>query len=300
LLNLLFEFMMNVISFSRKNCKLEVIDRYSCCEHSVQENTQMVKEKHDSDSQNKSRLQSPPPTKIPVGALDSSETSESPQSGSLTVKVVKERGRRRKRRAGRGGLASKFEVSSSQSGNSTPSSPMSPNGFTPNSSFSSFGAVSEEQSPEKKQEFSFSMEPRLSEPQKKIGRPVLLTSATFPGTGGRPGVVTSNFLVSSSPIAPYARAPGSKLSKEKGMKTEEDEAFGKEYTYDIWGNHHFCGHLMGKPKELSSKVFDASEGDSQSFFTRDPQSLMMMSSAQSESSGHKLTPSDVDYLYQMK
>ncbi|ONK74220.1 uncharacterized protein A4U43_C03F4030 [Asparagus officinalis] len=261
----------------KKNEKLEEglrVDRYPCFEHTAQENTQRVKERMDSDHQNKPTMQSPLPTEI----------SESPETGNLTVKVVKERGRRRKRRVNGGGIASKFEVSSSQSGNSTPSSPMSPNAFTPNSSFSS-------QNHEKKQELSFSEEPRVSEPQKNVGKPVLLHSATFPST--------SLFLASSSPIAPCARAPGSKLSKEKGTKTKEDVAFGKEYVYDIWGNH-FCGLLIGKPKELSSKVFDASKGDSQSFFTSDPQSLMMMSSARSKSSGHQLTPPDVDYLYEKK
>lgn len=273
-----------------------VIDTYPCSGHSIHEKSR-IKEKKDSDHQKKSMLQSSPPTKIHVGGFDSSEILESPQSGNLTVKVAKERGRRRKRRAGGGGLTSKFEVSSSQSGNSTPSSPLSPNAFTPNSSLSSYGAVSEEQNREKKQEFSFPVEPRAQEPQRNIGRPILLPSASFPVTGCRTPGVTSNFLASSSPIAPYARAPGSKLNKEKGMKIQEDEANGKKYTYDIWGNH-FCGHLMGKPKELSWKVLDASEGDSQSFFTRDPQSLMMMSSVLS-ASGHKLTPPDVDYLYEI-
>lgn len=276
------------------------IDRYSHLEQNVEENTQKAKENKDSHHEKNPSLQSPPPTKIPIGELQSSEAPESPESCNLTVKVVKDRGRRRKRRAGGGALASKFEVSSSQSGNSTPSSPRSPTVSTPNSSFSSFGAVSEEPNHEKQREFSLSNEQPVLKSSGDSGRPVLLSSASFPSSARRaPGVSTSNLFASSSPIAPYARAPGSKLSKELRMQTEEDEAFGKQYTYDIWGNH-FCGHLMGKPKELLSKVSDASEGDSHSFFTRDPQSLMMMPSAHSETSGHKLTPSDVDYLHRIK
>ncbi|KAJ6834520.1 uncharacterized protein M6B38_334685 [Iris pallida] len=274
------------------------ISKYSPTEICVQENAQKMKENKDSGERKKNTSQSPHSTKIPDIVPDSSITSEAPQSSNLTVSVVKERGRRRKRRAPGGGLASKLEVSSSQSGNSTPSSPMSPNAFTLNSSHSSFSGVSEEQKQQNKQDFSLPMETTVQEPQKNSGKSILLTSATFPTSGSRAlGSSTSNFLASASPIAPYARAPGSKLSREETVKIEEDDVFGKDFTYDIWGNH-FCHHLMGKPKDFSPKVLD--EGDSQSFFARDPRSLMMMSSAHSVSPGHKLPPYNVGYLNEMK
>ncbi|KAJ6814767.1 uncharacterized protein M6B38_138155 [Iris pallida] len=276
-----------------------LISRYSHNESCVQGNAQKTKENKDTDHQQKSTSQSPHSTKMLARVPDSCNTSEASHSGNLTVMVVKERGRRRKKRATGGGLAPKLEVSSSQSGNSTPSSPMSPNAFALNSSYSSFSGLLEEQKQQNKQDFSLPMETKVQEPQKSSRKPVLSTSATFPTSGWRaPGSSTSN-LASASPIAPYARAPGSKLSKEETMKRKEEDVFGRDFTYDIWGNH-FCDHLIGNCKDFSPKVFDASEGDSQSFFARDPQSLMMMSSAHSVSPGHKLLPYNVDYLNEMK
>ncbi|KAG6528050.1 hypothetical protein ZIOFF_010188 [Zingiber officinale] len=61
---------------------------------------------------------------------------QTPQHGSLTIKVVREKGRRRKRRATGAGLAAQLEVSSSQSGNSTSSSPVSSNASTPKKAWS--------------------------------------------------------------------------------------------------------------------------------------------------------------------
>ncbi|KAJ6812971.1 uncharacterized protein M6B38_146545 [Iris pallida] len=271
-----------------------LISGYSHSEICVQENIQKMENK-DSVHPKKSAPQSPSDM-MSVRVPDSSGTSEASEHGNLTVRVMKERRRRRKQRAGGGGLASTFEVSSSQSGNSTPSSPMSPNVFTPNSSYSSFSGVLGQQNQQYKQDVSYPMEAIIQEPQKSSGKPILLTSATFPTSGWRaPGASTSNFLASTSPIPPYARAPGSKLSREETMRREEDDVFGKDFTYNIWGNN-FCDHFMGKPKEFSPKVFDASEGDSQSFFARDLQSHLMMSSAQSVSPGHKLPPYDVNYV----
>ncbi|KAJ0981478.1 hypothetical protein J5N97_009733 [Dioscorea zingiberensis] len=264
--------------------------------------------KKDSDHQKKTPLMQPSPTESHHRVLDSSDTSEPPQNGHLTVNVARERGRRKKRRHG-GGLAAKFEVSSSHSGNSTPSSPLSPNSSTPKEIWPSprdcpetiFSRVSVGKNENKEEvtdpEISIKCYESNCSPStlekshakvKSNARPTLLPSATFPSAGWRaPGATTPTFLASTSPIAPHARAPGSNLNKEKMIKEVEDDVLGSEFTYDIWGNH-FSGPLVSKRKIPLSKVSDASEGDSKSFFARDPQSLMMMSSVQSEFPGRKL------------
>ncbi|XP_072980995.1 uncharacterized protein [Typha angustifolia] len=248
-----------------------------------------------------------------------------PQSDNLTIKVVKEKGKRRKKKATGSGLAAKLEVSSSHSGNSTPSSPLSPSASSPKQGWLlspertdySLVRVSEQKN-QKRHDAELNMEARLSATEKcygnnwlssvkeqlpatpkSSGKPTLLASATFPGRNWHsPGASSPVFLGSCSPIAPHARAPGSTLRKDKTIKREENVVLEKEFTYDIWGDH-FADRLLGKQKVALSKVFDASEGDSQSFFAREPQSLMMMPSVQPVSPGHELSPNDVTFPYEM-
>ncbi|KAK1288807.1 hypothetical protein QJS10_CPB19g01678 [Acorus calamus] len=241
--------------------------------------------------------------------------SESPPTNNLTVKIMKERVRRRKKRnAGVGkGFAGKFEVSSSQSGNSTPSSPLSPHTtctprrmcpLSPDTPEQPFTKASSDLSIDKEKAFLASMETILpepetskkcydgnwllaptdqpSQPRKTISKPVLLPSATFPVTGWRaPDVGASAFLTSTSAIAPHARAPGSKLSKDDSVKSVERRGLEEEFTYDIWGNHFSEFNLLGNTNEgspgrsvISPRLSDSWEGDSQSFFARGPLVLM--------------------------
>ncbi|MQL82925.1 hypothetical protein Taro_015396, partial [Colocasia esculenta] len=246
-----------------------------------------------------------------MGEVDSSGAAEAHLPGNLTIRVIREKNRRKKRRAGAGlGFATKLEVSSSQSGNSTPSSPLSPGDCTPKQvwpgspqpsehPFARGGglnlvknqislAPAEMLGPGTSMDCGASSslpsdcgQPPLSE--KTCSRAILLPSATFPGAGRcSPSVVAPIASTSTSPIAPHARAPGSKLSTEELVITDEVSASGGEYIYNIWGNH-FCNHFLQRTREGPSRPADASEGDSQSFFAWDPQTLMMMSSARSVS-----------------
>ncbi|PKA49126.1 hypothetical protein AXF42_Ash010811 [Apostasia shenzhenica] len=253
-------------------------------------------------------------------------TLESPES-NLTIRVVRDKGRRRKRRTTGAGLAAKFDVSSSQSGNSTPSSPLSSNTSTPKQILSQSPPPVdqpcveeiEEHSSRYEQDIGISSELKKPESAKCCNnewpssdlclsplitntsrKPSLLQSATFPGPGWRiPGAGDSSFLALMSPIAPHARAPGSKLCRDENTKGERNDVIGKHFTYDIWGNH-FSDCTFSMPKGSISTLSDASEGGSQSFFSRDPQSLMMMPSAQPVSPGLELLPSfDVDRLDEM-
>ncbi|KAK1314340.1 hypothetical protein QJS10_CPA06g02291 [Acorus calamus] len=240
--------------------------------------------------------------------------SESPPTNNLTVKIMKEKVRRRKKRnAGVGkGFAGKFEVSSSQSGNSTPSSPLSPHTtctprrmcpLSPDTPEQPFAKAATDISIDKEKAFLASMETILPEPEtskkcydgnwllaptdqptqpRKISKPVLLPSATFPVMGWRaPDVKAPAFLTSTSAIAPHARAPGSKLSKDDSIKSVERRGIEEEFTYDIWGNHFSEFNLLGNTNEsspgrsvISPRRSDSWEGDSQSFFARGPLVLM--------------------------
>lgn len=185
---------------------------------------------------------------------------------NLTVRVGKEKGRRRRKRKGGGGTAL-FEVSSSQSGNSTPSSPLSP---------------------KRTLDVDHSVEARMNpftqggqEPRKLTIKPFLLPSATFPASVVRPSSSSSSqFLASSSPIAPHARAPGSNLYNQKRVEAKGKGVVDEEFTYDIWGDHLSGLHLMSKevPAVMSSSGKD---GDSASFFVRGPQILMAKSQPRS-------------------
>lgn len=312
----------------RKDEKSEVVcgNRYPICQSGLHDNPKRMQVKQDSDHQKKTTFSSPTSTRKPVEFLDS-DMPETRQNGNLTIRIVKEKGRRRKKKTIGAGLAAKVEVSSSQSGNSTPSSPLTPNAATPkqvwpsslDATDNSFLGISEDQKHQKKHDVDVPMGARVREAEKRGGntrllsaqeqppvsrksteRSALLPSATCPSSRWcAPALAAPSFLAATSPIAPHARAPGSKLSKDKAVKGEQNDVLGKEFTYDIWGDH-FSDQLLGMPKEFTSRVLDASEGDSQSFFARDPQSLMMMSSARPVSPGRKLPSYDVTCLHQMK
>ncbi|XP_031497069.1 uncharacterized protein LOC116262115 isoform X1 [Nymphaea colorata] len=127
--------------------------------------------------------------------------------------------------------------------------------------------------------------PCLSMSRKKSGRPVLLPSATFPTSGKHderracnPSTFSSSpsspCLSQPSGVAPHARAPGSRLGKERINKQENENdglAVNEGLVYDIWGNHFPEFQLMDSPGICSSKTFDISP-DSQSFFAQTPQS----------------------------
>ncbi|KAL5982405.1 hypothetical protein ACLOJK_016476 [Asimina triloba] len=234
---------------------------------------------------------------------------------TVRIERERGRRRKRRAHGASPGLTGKLEVSSSQSGNSTPSSPLSPvTSFTPKRSWplssdveNSFEGLEHpfeggaKRKHEKEHGFKTSGEASLKEsaisfkrydtslsysvpeqhpaPVKLVrGRPVLLPSATFPVTGWRaPGLVgTSPFVGSSSTIAPPARAPGFKAIKEEPVQPKGNVELEEKFTYDIWGNHFSEFHLMGKHREISGEVSDASVGNSQSFFLMGPQSLKQM------------------------
>ncbi|GFP99829.1 hypothetical protein PHJA_002127000 [Phtheirospermum japonicum] len=193
-----------------------------------------------------------------------SKTTDGSNSRNITVGINKEKKRRRrKKKSSHMGL---FEVSSSQSGNSTPPSPLSPAKVI---------------KPNEQRDKSVSSDPVSSDEKSNIrkfaGRPVLLPSATFPSCSRATIVTTSApcspFLALSSPIAPHARAPGTRI-RDQENGGEPGEKMGAEenlFTYDIWGDHLF-GVSSSEPGEKVSV-----ENNSESFFVRDPQTLMASS-----------------------
>ncbi|MCO5557639.1 hypothetical protein L7F22_011206 [Adiantum nelumboides] len=150
-------------------------------------------------------------------------------------------------------------------------------------------AIDTRNEPDQRQGFSSSS--RSSMRGLPQARPVLLPSATFPQRGrsmqwtprmlektifDRSEQVTSPSLVSTSLIAPHARAPGSKPSMactesslgndyrrtlqvdKTGNDTDLDQGLrNDEYLYDIWGNHFakFCGATQ--PNALVGDANDA-------------------------------------------
>lgn len=226
---------------------------------------------------------------------ESCALQEKSHTENLTVRVGKERGRRRRKRkggSGGGGINGLFDVSSSQSGNSTPSSPLSPVGsITPKArawlqspdidqSMEDLNPFSQraDQQCQKNQTFQPSNNcsknccfPVREQPCVTAGKkPVLLSSATFPCTG--------------RPIAPHARAPGSKLCIQKTVQMEEKEGIGNEFTYDIWGDHFRGLDLIGRSKGTSGSV---TESESDSFFVRGPQTFMLNTRPRSVSCFHQ-------------
>ncbi|KAK8693098.1 hypothetical protein V6N13_070694 [Hibiscus sabdariffa] len=246
------------------------------------------------------------PSKLMVA--ENPDPKEAHQTGNLTIRIGKEKGRRRRKR--KGGFKELIEVSSSQSGNSTPSSPLSPiTSVTPNRTWPPSSDV--EQSVESRNPFthladqirekgkvpqpiskanvlgpkvsmdhgssnwysSTQEQPRI--PRKMVAKPVLSHSATFP---------CATTQSSSSPLAPCARAPGSKLSDQKGLKAGREGRIGDEYTYDIWGDHFSGLHLRGSSRDAAAMNSSITENNSDSFFVRGPQTLVNKSQPRSVSS----------------
>ncbi|OWM66245.1 hypothetical protein CDL15_Pgr013462 [Punica granatum] len=242
---------------------------------------------------------------------ESSNVVERSQLDNLTVKIGKEKGRRRRKRRGAGNvLTGLFEVSSSHSGNSTPSSPLSPvSSITPrrmwpvspdgdrypllSSGSSQVSTLADPEVPICNQvstladpEVPICNESRRFPPQEEqpspasggtTNKPLLLPSATFP-SAGRPipsMPLPSHFQFSTATIAPHARAPGSKLYGNGGVKPEEKLGSENQFTYDIWGDHFSGLKLMGGGSVDDSAVVPrAVNSDSESFFVRGPQALM--------------------------
>ncbi|KAL0430303.1 UNVERIFIED_CONTAM: hypothetical protein Sradi_0656300 [Sesamum radiatum] len=235
--------------------------------------------------------------------LEKCDAQDASDSRNLRVRIGKEKGRRRRKKKSSGmAIPGLFEVSSSQSGNSTPSSPLSPAAsITPKPQVSPDTHHSAEAtipfSRDDKQECSRSSSKvnlldskissrfvnnwRLSDQEKSTaiatrklaGRAVLLPSATFPsaGTATPPWTCRSPFLASTSTISPHARAPGTKLRRREADELGEKMSTEEKFTYDIWGDHLFALPLA---QDTSPGVF---KNDSESFFVRDPQTLMKSS-----------------------
>ncbi|XP_042456898.1 uncharacterized protein LOC122041324 [Zingiber officinale] len=298
-----------------ENSKVKFVDRYRVCENVTLNYPRMIQGKQDFNYQKEVPVSCPTNH---VKSLDQFSMIETPQHGSLTIKVVREKGRRRKRRATGAGLAAQLEVSSSQSGNSTSSSPVSSNASTPKKAWSvsprsdiPYTGLSLEQRHYKMHDSEITIPGRVLESDKqckmvgvvptqrqapanpKSPRHPAAPNVNFPEYGfNRHLIGSSSVLAPCSPIAPPARAPGQN-SKDKCMKEEESHGIKKEHTYDIWGNH-LSDNFLVRRKELAINA-DASEDDSQSFFASDPQSLVMMSSAWSVSPGQSLPSDNVTY-----
>ncbi|XP_057851339.2 uncharacterized protein LOC131061589 [Cryptomeria japonica] len=134
--------------------------------------------------------------------------------------------------------------------------------------------------------------------QLKNSKPLLTTSATFPRSRRREPnsgwnhsmfdmkevkfpLPTSPSLVSTSAIAPHARAPGTKLAKTNSVQVDHDtrlspQPTGEDSTYDIWGNH-FAKFLLPPSNPNSSdmttglpstSILSSSQEYSQSLFAK--------------------------------
>lgn len=256
--------------------------------------------------------------------VQSSDIQESSQARNLTVRTGKDKGRRRrKKKSSCNGVTGPFEVSSSQSGNSTPSSPLSPvSSLTPTRSRplspdsnqsvqarNPFAAVAIQRyersayaelkprakvlqsetslKPCSKDDDAWSTSSREKPDvlHKVPGKPVVLSSATFPQAGRRDSLWSCrpSFLSSASTIAPHARAPGSKLNEQKTVKPKEKAKLEEKFTYDIWGDHIFGFPLMDISKEISGMQPHAEQNNSDSFFVRGPQTLMTIAQGKSAS-----------------
>ncbi|KAI3462763.1 hypothetical protein Pfo_019426 [Paulownia fortunei] len=240
--------------------------------------------------------------------VENSDTRDGSDSRNLRVSIGKEKGRRRRKKKSSGmGVPGLFEVSSSHSGNSTPSSPLSPAAsitpkrpwpVSPDMEARNPFAQAPDQRRDKREcsepsskvnllgnevssrcvnnNWCFSAQEKSSVTRKFAGRAVLLPSATFPSTGraNPPWTCHSPFLASTSTIAPYARAPGTKLLNLKNGELGQKMGVEEKFTYDIWGDHLFGLPLTYQSEQASSMSPCAIENNSESFFVRDPQTLM--------------------------
>jgi hypothetical protein len=190
------------------------------------------------------------PTKDPVPAPI--ETPQTVDTNNLTIKVIREKGKRRKKHtpSNNSNLAAKLEVSSSHSSNSTPSSPLSPSGSTPKQAC----PVSPDIDPTTSTLRPTAPSEDVNMTSKIENKPLYYPSLVFSG----PHVSNSIFLTKTSPIAPHARAPGSKVVKQKSaVREENDGVSAKHFTYDMWADP-FSGHVMyseGRDADYSKSFF---------------------------------------------
>lgn len=228
--------------------------------------------------------------------IEKSDTQNGSDSQDLRVRIGKDKGRRRRKKK------SHLEVSSSQSGNSTPSPPLSPAAsITPKRAWH-VSPGKKQNTPEARSPFSRAAahlpdRQESSEPSSKVSllsnegsytpvkpskvgsRAVLLPCATFPGAGRDASSRWTNrcpLLASTSPIAPHARAPGSKIDMmKKNGEVGEKVGVGEKFTYNIWGDHIQFGLRSSWQSKLDSDVLTpAMHNNSQSFFVREPQTLI--------------------------
>ncbi|KAL8168046.1 hypothetical protein V2J09_009545 [Rumex salicifolius] len=225
------------------------------------------------------------------------ETSE---TINLTVKTGKDKVRRRRKRKG--------ASTSSHSSASTPSSPLSPALPVTPKQLPARSVVKEEADPAPSHQAEKSPEIHSGPKRKTFGPEVsvkgsssgphkaeptkgrLLQSATFPSTSTNSSSnIRCNSLArnSTSRIALYARAPGSKLRKQ-AEETEEKTGISDKFTYDIWGNHFERIHLGGRSNELRLAVPGFVENDFVSFFMEEPQTLVTNSECRSVSSSDQV------------
>ncbi|KAK6152717.1 hypothetical protein DH2020_012356 [Rehmannia glutinosa] len=211
--------------------------------------------------------------------LSNSDAQDGTDSRNLRVSIIgKEKGRkRRKKKNSCTGVPKLFDFSSSQSSNSTPSSPLSPASsitLSPDIEISS-AAKSSSSDTSSKAGFVDNKVSCLSAQEKSIitrkfaGKAVLLPSATFPSACRT--TPYSPCLASTSRIAPHARAPGTKLHNQENGDLGEKLGFEEKFTYDIWGDHLFGLNLSCHSKQGTNLSI---ENNSESFFVRDPQTLM--------------------------
>ncbi|RZR85947.1 hypothetical protein BHM03_00013026 [Ensete ventricosum] len=270
---------MRLSSSEDENRKAELVNEYHICHNIALDSPKKTEEKQGFIHQKDITFSPQTVTAKPAEVFDNYNMLEAPQSGGLTIRVVKEKGRRRKKRTIGSRFAAKLEVSSSQSGNSTPSSPLSPSASTPKqawplspkSGITTFAGVSSEEKQQKKHDAVDATGIRVSETEEhRRQSPVTAKSAgnqtTSPSSVNSSGSVwfahsaaAPSVLATNSPIAPSARAPGPKSSKDKAIKMEENDGVEKEFTYDIWG-HHFADSFLVRQKEFTSNMVDASEG----------------------------------------
>ncbi|KAL8546270.1 hypothetical protein ACS0TY_006117 [Phlomoides rotata] len=237
--------------------------------------------------------------------VENSDAHAESDSRILRVKIGKEKVRsRRKKKSAGVRVPGLFEVSSSQSSNSTPSSPLSPaTSLTPKRPWqipldvehsvdarNLFSKVPNQQSDKRecskpsskvgllKNEATskFSAEEQSNSSRKVAGRAVLLPSATFPSAGRATPSWTchSPILAAMSTIAPHARAPGTKLHNQSSDEHVKKIGAEEKFTYDIWGDHLFGVPLAQQSNRASSVSPHATGNNSESFFVRDPQTLM--------------------------
>ncbi|RRT48546.1 hypothetical protein B296_00046573 [Ensete ventricosum] len=307
-----------------ENPKSEFVNEHRTCQIVVLDSPKRRQDKQDFVHQKEIMFAPPALTTKPVEVFDKYNLLEAPQSGNLTIRVGKDKGRRRKRRTIRTGLAAKLEVASGQSGNSTPTSPLSPNVSPPKQAWCLFpesndilnAGSSSEQKHQRTHDAVDTLGTRVSETEKHYERSSMMPGrkqypitpkltgkqTTSPSVdylqsvSNEPFVPAPSVSATHSPMAPHARAPGPRSNKNKAIEMEMGNyGVGKEYTYDIWGYHFSDSFLIRKPR-----MVDASEGDSESFFAGDPQSLMMTPSTWYVSPGQKLSSDTVSCHDQIK